>query len=178
MNVTIEQALGVAQAELARVDTQLRELSDRRERLAAEVRGLELAVERHSHEEEERSDRADNVPAHARWATLPRTDAVERVLVRAGRPVSPTDIARFLQRVGRDDDERSVSATLAHLSRTDRAHAVRRGYWVSGPEPPARPSFLERAAQAAVAAAQDMELAQRHEGDSKTQTTNEEVKLA
>lgn len=75
-----------------------------------------------------------------------RTDAVEHVLLQQhGEPLSPSEIHQILLGAGRSDDYESVGATLAHLGRTDRAHAISRGQWVAGAEP-AEDEALDRQA--------------------------------
>lgn len=119
-------ALKDAEAFLGDKEAQRRDLEEEIERIQAEVRGLELAVARHS-----QSPVANERP----WVSLTRTDAVESVLAEAPGPLGPSEIVEHLTAAGRDDDYTAVSATLAHLQRTDRVHSVGRGQWVSGPMP-------------------------------------------
>lgn len=63
------------------------------------------------------------------WQRLPRTAAVERVLMEAGRPMSPLGIAQVLGEKGRNDPAHHVSAALARLKITNRAQQAERGKW-------------------------------------------------
>jgi hypothetical protein len=66
------------------------------------------------------------------WVNKKRAAAVESVLQVAGGPVHRGDIAEALKRLGRSDTLESVSAALAYLNRSGRAHPVGDGYWASG----------------------------------------------
>ena len=74
------------------------------------------------------------VSGAAEFQNLDRVAAVERVLSMSAEPLSPSDIEVRLRAFGRDDEYDSISAALAHLKRTDRAHSPRRGEWIAGPE--------------------------------------------
>jgi hypothetical protein len=67
----------------------------------------------------------------AEWQQLPRTAAVERVLVEAGRPLSPLGIAQVLAEKGRNDSAHHVSAALARLKDTQRANRLGGGKWAA-----------------------------------------------
>jgi hypothetical protein len=64
------------------------------------------------------------------WQDLPRTEAVARMLAEAGEPLSPKDLSRRLQEVGRDDPPLAVGKALNHLYRKQRANTVRRAKWI------------------------------------------------
>src|SRR6266568_84770 len=70
------------------------------------------------------------------WISLPRSEAVARVLAQAGAAKSPTEIAEALEAMGRDDDYRDVAAALSHLKSRGRAKNVSRGSWVLVTEAP------------------------------------------
>jgi len=88
-----------------------------------ECRGLRLAVAQHGVSE------PDANPV----ASMNRTDAILAILSAQAEPVSNRELVALLTESGRDDVYEAASAALAHLSRTDRAHAVTRGQWVIGP---------------------------------------------
>lgn len=73
------------------------------------------------------------------WQKLPRTLAVERALVelvqKYNMPASPADIEAHVAAAGRNDQREHISAALAHLSRTDRAHRVGHAKWMPGVAP-------------------------------------------
>jgi hypothetical protein len=65
------------------------------------------------------------------WRTLPRTEAVARMLAEVGEPVSPSNLSRMLQEVGRrDDTPLAVGKALNHLYRQQRANTIERAKWV------------------------------------------------
>ena len=73
------------------------------------------------------------------WYALSRSDAVTRALIEltaAGTPIGPADLHEFLAQRGRAGDDRdAVSAALAHLQRSGRAHRVAHKMWLPGPRP-------------------------------------------
>lgn len=69
---------------------------------------------------------------HSNWVNKKRAAAVESVLQVAGGPVHRSDVAEALKRLGRSDTLESVSAALAYLNRSGRAHPVGDGYWAAG----------------------------------------------
>lgn len=73
----------------------------------------------------------DEIPAET-ILTMPRTEAILRVMTDEARPLSPEDIRQALNDRGRTDEYNAVSAAIAHLQRTDRVHSVGRGAWVLG----------------------------------------------
>lgn len=64
------------------------------------------------------------------WRTLPRTEAVARMLAEFREPLSPSDLSRMLEAVGRDDPPLAVGKALNHLYRKQRANTVGRAKWV------------------------------------------------
>src|SRR5215211_2997838 len=64
------------------------------------------------------------------WQDLPRTEAVARMLAEAGEPLSPSELSRRLQRVGRDDPPLAVGKALDHLHRKNQADTIERAKWV------------------------------------------------
>ena len=80
------------------------------------------------------ADRATTVadgPISGEWRTLPRTEAVARMLAKAREPASPSNLSRMLQEVGRrDDTPLAVGKALNHLYRQQRANTVERAKWV------------------------------------------------
>jgi hypothetical protein len=64
------------------------------------------------------------------WRTLPRTEAVARMLAEFGEPLSPSDLSRMLEAVGRDDPPLAVGKALNHLYQKQRAKTVGRAKWV------------------------------------------------
>ena len=69
---------------------------------------------------------------HGNWVNKKRAAAVESVLKVAGGPVHRGDVAEALKRLGRSDTLESVSAALAYLNRSGRAHPVGDGFWAAG----------------------------------------------
>jgi hypothetical protein len=70
---------------------------------------------------------------HTNWTNKKRAATVEWVLKVADGPVHRTDVAEALERLGRSSDTlESVSAALAYLNRSGRAHPVGDGYWAAG----------------------------------------------
>jgi hypothetical protein len=64
------------------------------------------------------------------WRTLPRTEAVARMLIEAGEPLSPSELSQMLQEVGRDDSPLAVGKALDHLRGKRQATTIGRGQWV------------------------------------------------
>jgi hypothetical protein len=82
------------------------------------------------------------------WRTLPRTEAVARMLAEVGEPVSPSNLSRMLQEVGRrDDTPLAVGKALNHLYRKQRANTVERAKWVltDGDDPRVAPPTYDMA---------------------------------
>jgi hypothetical protein len=69
---------------------------------------------------------------HGNWVNKKRAAAVESVLKVAGGPVHRGHVAEALKRLGRSDTLESVSAALAYLNRSGRAHPVGDGFWAAG----------------------------------------------
>lgn len=64
------------------------------------------------------------------WQALPRTEAVARMMAELGEPLSPSDLSRMLEAVGRDDSPLAVGKALNHLYHKKRANTVERAKWV------------------------------------------------
>ena len=137
------QALEGLQAEIAQVAAErLRaqqqvEACDRQlEQLRAEQKGIESYVQRHEHQDQQvtENERAvEPMPVHdpADGWGINRAEAVARVLIEAGEPLSPGAIVDALGRVGRSDTMKDVAAALSHLKKRHRAMNVSRGPWAA-----------------------------------------------
>jgi hypothetical protein len=81
------------------------------------------------------------------WQGLPRTEAVARMLAEVGEPLSPSELSRRLQGVGRDDPPLAVGKALNHLYRKQRANTVERAKWVltDGDDPRVAPPTTDTA---------------------------------
>jgi hypothetical protein len=79
---------------------------------------------------EDRQSSATDRQTDGDWRSLSRTEAVARMLTEAGEPLSPRDLTRMLQKVGRDDSPLAVGKALNHLYRKQRANTVARAKWV------------------------------------------------
>jgi hypothetical protein len=137
MTATLEEALETAQADLAEVETDRDELSQRQRELdakaddlRAEIRGLELALKR------QQPSRPDViVPSEIRWAKMSRLDAICEVLREEG-PLGPTEISEALTRRGREGDlPKLVSASLNDLMHRGRVNHANGRRWVPTPRP-------------------------------------------
>jgi hypothetical protein len=64
------------------------------------------------------------------WRTLPRTEAVVRMLAEAGKPLSPSELSQRLQGVGRDDSPVAVGKALNRLQHQRRATTTGWAKWV------------------------------------------------
>lgn len=98
-----------------------RELRLRREELEALLRiadRLDLGVE--------------SVSEVTEIAAMDRTSAVLLALGEADG-MSPNDVVQYLRARGRDDSYEAVSAALAYLKRSGRAHTPKRAVWKVGP---------------------------------------------
>ncbi len=60
-----------------------------------------------------------------------RTEAIVAVLRQRGGPMTPTEIVDALHAAGRNDELKSVTATLAHLMKADLITRQDRGLYVS-----------------------------------------------
>jgi hypothetical protein len=69
-------------------------------------------------------------PASGDWQDLPRTEAVARMLAEVGEPLSPSELSRRLQGVGRNDPALAVGKALDHLHRKNQADTIGRARWV------------------------------------------------
>jgi hypothetical protein len=142
----LQQALDEAIERQQRLQHDREEIDLQLADLAIEVRGLQMALERHlAREDHERTseDIERTVSERATWhelrrasLRLSRTDAILSVLRRAGRPMSPTEIRDALHELGREDEYNAVSAALAHLAKSDRAQSIGRAAWVAGQDSP------------------------------------------
>lgn len=63
---------------------------------------------------------------------LPRTQAIEAVLTRAGHPLRPVEIWQQLHDAGRDDPKMEVQVTTFDLWKRGRIGKVGRGLYTSG----------------------------------------------
>lgn len=114
-------------------------IADRKRNIRLEIEGLQLALARHERDADAPDERQPVTVTEHPISTMARTDAIEWVLKEYGpdTPVSPAQITETLEVFGRIDEYNAVSAALAHLQRSGRAHALARGKWVYGPKPPA-----------------------------------------
>ncbi len=78
------------------------------------------------------TDVEPNTPStEADWASIPRTDAVVRMLSERGA-MSPNEIAKALNAVGRQDATwQNISRVLDHLRNKGRVKSLGRGQWVT-----------------------------------------------
>lgn len=68
------------------------------------------------------------------WQRLSRRAAIQQVLVKAGRPMSPKEITEALAARGRNDRAHGVSATLSGLKNQQKVKSAGYGKWVPGPK--------------------------------------------
>ena len=61
-----------------------------------------------------------------------RTDAIVAVLSRGASPMSPSEVTEALNEAGRNDELRSVTATLTHLLKSKRVIRQGRGRYLAG----------------------------------------------
>jgi hypothetical protein len=152
----LHQALANAEAALAKVEREHADLLAQAEvkqtevqDLRQEITGLEKAIARHERRptstaeaeaglfDVEKKGQVVHQDSDSRgWSGLPRTKAIEQMMVDAGRPVSPRELSQMLQAVGRDDTPDVVGRALYHLQHRNRAKSVGRAQWV----PVKRPS--------------------------------------
>jgi hypothetical protein len=142
----LQQALDAALVRQRRLQNDRDEIDGQLADLAIEVRGLQMALERHLATEDiertsediqrTRNERAAWIELKRKSLQLSRTDAILSVLGAAGRPMTPTEIRDALHELGREDEYNAVSAALAHLAKSERARSVGRAQWVAGPEAP------------------------------------------
>lgn len=105
----LAEDLDRAKSELAGLERRLARVSARVAGKRAEVRRLEEAIA---------AEHRGGLPAS-------RTDAIVAVLSRGAGPMSPSEVTEALRDAGRNDELRSVTATLAHLLKGHRV--IRRG---------------------------------------------------
>jgi len=106
--------------ERARVD--LQGLERQLARLSARVAGKRAEIGRL--EESIAAEHRSGLPAS-------RTDAIVAVLSRGAGPMSPREVTDALHGAGRNDELRSVTATLTHLLKSDRVIRQGRGRYLA-----------------------------------------------
>jgi|NGEPerStandDraft_6_1074524.scaffolds.fasta_scaffold126321_2 hypothetical protein len=62
---------------------------------------------------------------------MPRTEAILAILRQSEGTLSPSEIAMRLRAAGRDDDSRSVTATLSYMVEKGRIEKVARGLYLA-----------------------------------------------
>ena len=100
----MSRASAIARLEASRAEKEL-EVAE----AVAELRGIDAQL----------ASLRTGVTAKGNLISLPRTDAILQVLHSAGAMLSPTEIMSHLNSAGRDDDRRSVTATLNYLLNQD-----------------------------------------------------------
>ncbi len=139
-----------ASAELAYMEKQLARMEARAASKRAEVEGLrsevahlraaaapEQAGAEQPHDAGTRGDGTapeGSEPTTTRTALARdarRTDAIVAVLHAGTKPMSPREITDALHEAGRQDELRSVTATLAHLLKADAVDRVGRGRYLA-----------------------------------------------
>jgi hypothetical protein len=120
-----------ASVELAHFEKQLAKLEARTAGKRVEVAKLQAAMAR---DQGTRPARSSKRPRRSPAIELPpqRTDAIVAVLGRSAAPMSPSEITEALREGGREEEPRSVSATLAHLLKAKRVQRVGRGRYLPG----------------------------------------------
>lgn len=108
--------------DLDRSRDELRVLERKLARLSASVAGKRAEVRRL--EESIAAEQGSGLPAS-------RTDAIVAVLSRGARPMSPSEVTEALNRAGRSDELRSVTATLTHLLKSKRVIRQGRGRYLA-----------------------------------------------
>lgn len=104
-----------AKDELAGMERQLARLSARAAGKRAEVARLEESIA---------AEHRSGLPAS-------RTDAIVAVLARGAGPMSPSEVTAALTNAGRNDELRSVTATLVHLLKGGRVVRQGRGRYLA-----------------------------------------------
>lgn len=112
---SLRSALKHAQDELSAVESEIARLNHERERLAAEVRGLTLALNRNG---------TGNPQLDAGG---PLTAAVLAVLDAAGASMSPVEVTAQLHEAGRTETRPVVTSTLQYLVKQGRVERPARG---------------------------------------------------
>lgn len=131
------EALADVEARLPKAERAVETAQRAFDDLLVEKRGLELALARHrlstsTPPTPQLRFASPSQSPDGDWATLGRADAVHRVLVEAGRPLSPQEIVHTLVTSGgRSEDNDQVRAALNYLRRTSRAESVGRAQWVA-----------------------------------------------
>ena len=103
-----------AAAELAHLERQLAKLEARTAGKRTEVARLQAAIER----EEAGESAAPDGPSSEDGLPAARTDAIVELLRRSPDTLSPSEITAALAADGRQEQLRSVTATLNHLLRS------------------------------------------------------------
>lgn len=135
--VSLAGALRIAREELERAEAKAEELR-------MEVRGLELAAARHQARSATATstsptsgDRAANLQDGA------RTGAVLLELLRATKPLSPSELAGLISlKRDRPERPRDIGAALSYLKRMGKVERIGQGMWVAVRPNPA-PQNLE-----------------------------------
>ena len=125
----LSEALDQARRDLEKAELRLSAAVAEAEELRALCRTLEAALIRYSPDARPDERAQPGQGAAASWASIPRTEAVRKVLRGVEEPLSPSDIALLLQGHGRADTQQDVSTSLNHLKRTGWAESVSYGKW-------------------------------------------------
>lgn len=112
----LTDALDRSKGELLALERKLAVLSARVAGQRAEVARLEESIA---------AEQGSGLPAS-------RTDAIVAVLGRGAGPMSPSEVTDALNEAGRNDELRSVTATLAHLLKSSRVIRQGRGRYLAG----------------------------------------------
>ena len=126
--VDINTALQDAEADLAKFERSRTRLDEQIKAVKLEIAGLTAARNRYVHGQAERV--AAEVSSADEWGDLTRTDAVLKIMATINRPASPTDIAKLLVKMGREENTNPVAAALAYLHQKGKVESLRRGAWV------------------------------------------------
>ena len=133
----LSNQLRAASAELAHLEKQLAKLEARTAGKRLEVARLQAAVARESGAgpapTAAGAPRARGAREETTSDDLParRTSAIVALLRRRSQPMSPSEITDALNELGRNEELRSVTATLAHLQKSQRVERVGRGMYVA-----------------------------------------------
>lgn len=136
----LKQLLAATDKPLAAAEDQVRKAEAQVEQIRAERYGLELALARLQDattvggvivngRDVTGAAPAPNADPENQWVALDRTDAIERVLKEAGKPIHRKVLVKTLHDHGRDDTIELVSAALAYLKRKFRAMNFGDGFW-------------------------------------------------
>lgn len=147
----IQKLLRETEGPMARAEADLRAAQEKIDKIKAERYGLELVLARLG------GDKAPRVEIRTLqetegWRELGRSDAVERVLREAGKPLHRKEVAEILAQYGRRDALDHISAALAYLQRNHRARGKGSGMWVHPDHDRDNLLSMVKAVSAAVAA--------------------------